>query len=99
MVTLTFGTKEFFPIKVLDALDGLQTLDGLGLTHDLYAVDNDEVETLVYAGQTTLNDGMVALPLIDTTTPLDEGVYHCYIKFSNAPEMPRLGPFPFRVDD
>lgn len=97
MVTLTPGTKEFFPIKVNDALENIATLDGLGLVHDLYKAD--EAETVVYLNQATLNDGMIALPLIDTTLPLEEGDYKCYIKFTNAPEVPRLGPFIFRVDD
>lgn len=98
MVTLTLGTKEFLPIKVADALNGLTTLDGLGLAHDLYKAD--EAETLIYANQSTLNDGMVALPLIDTSVQdFEEGEYNCFIKFTNAPEIPRLGPFTFRVDD
>lgn len=98
MVTLAKGTIEFLPIKLLDALENVSTLDGLGLTHDLYKAD--EAETLVYANQATLNDGMIALPLIDTTpTAITEGDYNCFIKFSTAPEIPRLGPFRFRVDD
>lgn len=98
MVTLTLGTKEFLPIKLSDALGNLVTLDGLGLTHDLYKAD--EAETLVYQNQATLNDGMIALPLIDTTgQTFEEGDYNCFIKFTNAPEIPRLGPFRFRVDD
>jgi hypothetical protein len=98
MVTLTKGTKEFLPIKVNDALGSITTLDGLGLTHDLYRAD--EAETLIYQNQATLNDGMVALPLIDTTgVNFEEGDYNCFIKFTSLPEIPRLGPFRFRVDD
>lgn len=98
MVTLAKGTIEFLPIKVGDLLENIATLDGLGLTHDLYKAD--EAETVVYLSQSTLNDGMIALPLIDTTpVGITEGDYNCYIKFSSAPEIPRLGPFRFRVDD
>lgn len=98
MVTLTKGTKEFLPIKVADALQNLTTLDGTGLVHDLYKAN--ESETLIYANQATLNDGMIALPLIDTTpTAITEGDYNCFIKFTTLPEVPRLGPFTFRVDD
>jgi len=43
-------------------------------------------------------DGMKILPLIDTTT-LDEGPYDLFVTFSASPEIPRLGPFRFRVDD
>lgn len=98
MVTLTKGTVEFLPIKLQDILENMPTLDGLGLTHDLYKAD--EAETVVYVNQSTLNDGLIALPLIDTTPAgITEGDYNCYLKFTLAPEIPRLGPFRFRVDD
>jgi hypothetical protein len=98
MVTLTKGTIEFLPIKVTDVLENLTTLDGLGVSHDLFKAD--EAETMIYQGQSTMNDGMIALPLIDTTpVTITEGDYNCFIKFNNAPEIPRLGPFRFRVDD
>lgn len=98
MVTLTKGTKEYVPIKVINVLGNLATLDSTGLTHDLYK--DDEAETLVYANQSTTNDGLVALPLIDTTDPgFQEGTYNIFIKFNALPEVPRLGPFAIRVDD
>jgi hypothetical protein len=104
MVTLTKGTKEYVPIKVLNVLGSLTTLTGTGLVHDLY-LDN-EAETPVYLGQSTANDNMIALPLIDTTitfgapaVPLPEGDYSIFIKFTVLPEVPRLGPFKFRLDD
>lgn len=98
MVTLTKGTVEFVPIRVADVLKNVLTLDGLGLSHDLYKTD--EAETVVYVNQSTLNDDMTALPLIDTTpVAITEGDYNIYIKFNNAPEIPRLGPFRIRIDD
>lgn len=96
METLTKGTIEYVPIKVLNVLGNLDTLDGKGLVHDLYK--DDEAETQIYLAQSTTNDGMIALPLIDTTT-LDEGPYNIFIRFTVAPEVPRLGPFTIRVDD
>ena len=106
MVTLTKGTVEFVPIKLTNVLGSLTTLDGLGLQHDLFK--DDEAETEIYTGLATLNDGMIALPLIDTTqddggippVPLTpEGDYCIFIDFTTAPEHPRLGPFKFRLDD
>lgn len=96
METLTKGTKEYLPIKVRNILGSFTTLDGTGLQFDLYK--DDLAETAVLTAQPTSNDGMTALPLIDTTT-LDEGDYKVFIKFTALPEVPRLGPFKFRVDD
>lgn len=96
MVRLTKGTIEFFPIRVSDALGNLGTLDGTGLAYDLY--EDDEAETLVLSNQSAANDGMIALPLINTTG-LDEGPYSVFIKFTAFPEVPKLGPYKFRVDD
>jgi hypothetical protein len=48
--------------------------------------------------QAAQNEGMIALPLINTTL-LAEGPYNVFIKFTAFPETPRLGPFKFRVDD
>lgn len=96
METLTKGTKEYLPIKVMNVLGTVTTLDGTGLTYDLF--DTDEAETQILVAQPAANDGMIALPLIDTTS-LDEGEYNVFIKFTMIPEVPRLGPFRFRVDD
>lgn len=95
-VVLTKGTIEFLPIRVSDALGNLGTLDGTGLAYDLY--HDDEAETQVLVSQSAQNDGMLALPLIDTTG-LTEGPYSVFIKFTTFPETPRLGPYKFRVDD
>lgn len=96
METLTKGTKEYLPIKVKNILGTINTLDGAGLTYDLYHAD--EAETVVLTAQPANNDGMIALPLIDCTA-LTEGDYNIYIKFTALPEVPRLGPYTFRVDD
>jgi hypothetical protein len=96
MVVIAKGSIEFFPIRVQDALGNLNTLDGSGLTYDLYK--DDEAETLVLSNQSAANDGMIALPLINTTS-LAEGPYAVFIEFAAFPETPRLGPYKFRVDD
>lgn len=96
MVTITSGSVEFYPIRVSDALGTVDTLDGTGLSYDLYK--DDEAETLVLANQSAQNDGMIALPLINTVG-LEEGPYSVFIKFAAFPETPRLGPYKFRIDD
>jgi 5-hydroxyisourate hydrolase-like protein (transthyretin family) len=95
-VVLTKGTVEFLPIRVSNALGTFNTLDGTGLSYDLH--HDNEAETVVLTNQSAQNDGMIALPLIDTTT-LAEGPYAVFIKFTAFPETPRLGPYKFRVDD
>src|SRR5574337_445167 len=98
MVTLTLGTKEFFPIKITDALDGITTLNGLGLAFDLFK--NDEAENAIVTHVCCTNQGMIALPLIDNTTVgISEGYYIVFLKFTLSPKIPRLGPFKLRVDD
>lgn len=96
MVVITKGSIEYMPIKVSDALGNLLTLDGTGLSYDIY--HDDEAETVVLTSQSATNDGMLALPLIDTTS-LQEGPYALFLKFASFPETPRLGPYKFRVDD
>lgn len=99
MDTLALGTKEFYPIKVTDVLDNLTTLDGTGLEFKL--LKDDEAETEVVAWTSCLNDEVIALPLIDTTSwdDDDEGDYCVFLKFTLSPEVPVIGPFKFRVDD
>jgi hypothetical protein len=107
MVTLTKGTKEYVPIKVTQVVGNppLTSLTGLGLVFDLNK--DDEAETVILTGVAAINDGMIALPLIDTNITggmpvadlIPEGDYNIFIKFTLAPEIPRLGPFKIRVDD
>lgn len=95
-VRLTKGTKEYVPIKVIDALNALTTLTGADLRFDLYLAD--DAETPISINSTAGNSGMTALPLIDTAL-LVEGKYNLYISFVASPEIVRLGPFRFWVDD
>lgn len=94
----SLGTIEFYPVKVYDTFENLATLDGTGLTFDVYKDDEDE--TAVFTDRAATNEGLIALPLIDTVADCDEeGPYNMWIKFNALPEVPRLGPFRFRVDD
>jgi 5-hydroxyisourate hydrolase-like protein (transthyretin family) len=93
---LTKGTIEYYPINITSALDRITDLTGTDLRFDIYATDDDETE--VSTNNAGENDGMTALLLIDTTD-LDEGDYNLYLSFDATPEVPRLGPFRFHVDD
>src|SRR5512134_3452 len=111
MIRLAPGTKENLGFKLTDILpstDAITTLVGLTPTFDI--VRADEAETPVITGQAasiSTGDPMLALCFIDTTltggvpvAPLfPEGKYWLFFKYTNSPEVPRLGPFPFLVDD
>ena len=94
MERLTKGTKEFLVIPVTDTQGNLTSI--AAATYDLYTGDDEATE--IIAGQSCVVDGMTILPLIDTTS-LDEGPYDLFVTFEALPEIPRLGPFRFRVDD
>lgn len=94
------GSIQYWPINVMNALETvtpLETLDGKDVRYDLYLVqDNDD--QLITGNASAANSGMIALPLIDSST-LAEGVYKLFISFVASPQTPRLGPFYFKVDD
>jgi hypothetical protein len=94
-VVLTLGTKEYVPIKVTDALKRIASLDATDLKFDVYKADI--AETVVETNVSAANSGMTALCLVDTTG-WTEGDYDLFIHFAAAPEIPRLGPYRFRVD-
>lgn len=94
------GSIQYWPVNVMNALEGvtaLDSLDGKDVRYDLYRVldDSDEEITLNASAD---NQGMIALPLIDSTS-FEEGVYKLFISFVASPQTPRLGPFYFKVDD
>jgi hypothetical protein len=91
---LAKGTVEFLVIPVTDTMGNLTSIGAA--TYDLYT--GDDAATEILSGVSCVVDGMKILPLIDTTT-LDEGPYDLFVTFSASPEIPRLGPFRFRVDD
>jgi hypothetical protein len=102
MVTITRGTVEYLPVKIADALAGVSDLAGSSPTYDV--VLNDPAETAVETGLTAQvynGAGMILLCLINSTLPAyaTEGDYNLFVKFNAAPEIPRLGPFRFRIDD
>ena len=90
------GSVQYWPVKVFDAFQLINTLDGLDVRFDIYK--DDDAETEVITNGSADNSGMIALPLVDSTT-MDEGRYKLYISFVASPQTPRLGPFFFLVDD
>jgi len=99
-VTLPQGTKEHVIVDIEDLLNNLVTLDGTTPKFDV----KNEAGTLIYTQQAATNQVMRCFCLIDTDTtgPTSSlwpaGTYRLYIDFTTAPELPRLGPFPFMVD-
>jgi hypothetical protein len=106
MITIAPGSKEYLVLKMIDVLpspDALTTMVGTAPTFDV--IRADEAETVILASQSAsiaTGDPMLVLCLIDAQIPAifpAEGDYNLFLEFTNAPEVPRLGPFRFRVDD
>lgn len=106
MITIAPGSVEYLACKLTDVLptpDALTSLTGKNPRFEVY--DDDEAETLVVAETSAAiaaGDEMIALCLIDADIPgvfPEEGDYNLFLTFDNTPETPRLGPFPFRIDD
>jgi hypothetical protein len=98
MEVLTRGTKEYLVVEITDTLNNLTTLSGADPTFDVVTDDDDE--TAIVTGQSCIIQDMLALCLMDTTDEaFAEGNYKAFVKFNALPEVPRLGPFRFRVDD
>lgn len=92
------GSIQYWPVKVIDAFNALTTLDTSDLRYDLYKAEDDDTETPISLNSSADNNGMIALPLIDTSGAFAAGFYNLYITFVASPQQPRLGPFRFLVD-
>lgn len=96
-IKIAKGSVQYWPIKVFDAFETIYDLTDLDLRFDLYKVEDDgDVEVLDNVGAS--NNGMIALPLVDSTS-LAEGLYKVFISFVTSPQTPRLGPFFFQIGD
>jgi len=96
-VSVPKGSIQYWPIKVIDAFETINSLDGLDVRFDLYKVEDDDDTEITVNGSAT-NSGMIALPLIDSTT-MEEGLYKVFISFVASPQTPKIGPFFFKIDD
>jgi len=96
-VTLPQGTKEHLIVDVADLLTNLVTLDGTTPKFDV----KDDADVMKYTQQAATSVVMRMFCLIDTMSggAWTAGTYRLYIYFTTAPELPKLGPFTFVVDD
>jgi hypothetical protein len=97
-IRVTKGSVQYWPVKVMDAFNALTNLDTADLRFDLYKAEADDTETPIDLNSSADNNGMYALPLVDTTGAFEAGHYNLYITFVASPQTPRLGPFRFLVD-
>lgn len=95
MLHVNKNSVEMLPVLVSDRLGGISTLDSY--TKQFRITDVEENELVTWT--TCTNDGMTALPLIDTTGSwaVDGGTFKLYIKITITPEIPILGPIEFEV--
>jgi hypothetical protein len=95
--TLPVGTKEYLIVDVDDLLNNLITLDGTNPRYDV----KDPSGNLKYNQAIATNQVMRLYCIIDTALGglWIAGSYRLYVNFTTAPELPRLGPFQFTVDD
>lgn len=95
--TLPAGTKEYLIVDVVDLLNNLVTLDATTPKYDV----KDAQGNLKYNQEPATNQVMRLFCMIDTLLggAWAAGNYRLYINFTTAPELPRLGPFTFVVDD
>lgn len=95
--TLPIGTKEYLLVDITDLLNNLATLDGTTPKYDV----KDQGGAFKYTQATATNVVMRLYCIIDTMVggAWAAGTYRLYINFTTAPELPRLGPFTFTVDD
>jgi hypothetical protein len=106
MITIAPGSKEYLILKMIDVLpspDALTTMVGTSPQFDV--IQANEAETVIISNQgatIATGDPMLLLCLIDAQIPSIfpiEGDYNLFLEFTKAPEIPRLGPFRFRIDD
>lgn len=96
MDELIKGSKEYMPVKIADRLNGISTLDGIVI--NFRVTDDADVPAEIVAWTTCVNQGMIALPLVDTSlNGFAKGKYNLYVRVNVATEVPVLGPFEFMV--
>jgi len=97
-VNLPKGTKEYVVVEVTDELNNLVDLTSTTPKFDVKKEDN----SLVITQATPVIQVMKLFCMIDTRTSpgtWPAGEYRVYVDFTTAPELPRIGPFPFTIND
>lgn len=97
MITLTQGSKEYLAVDINDEFKSITTLDGSAPKYDVFTKDGGNK----MINQDPVVSAMQLRCMIDTTVggTWTEGEYWLYVKFNALPEVPRLGPFKFRVSN
>jgi len=95
---ITLGTKENFPIDVIDNTGILTTLVGSSPNFDVL----DEAGAFKITAQAATVSGTMRLMCLcdlsnQTTFPV--GSYRLFAKFTFGSETPRLGPFDLQIID
>ena len=95
---ITLGTKENYPIDVIDNTGILTTLVGTSPTFDVLDAAG---AFKITAQAATVSGTMRLMCLCDfsnmTTFPV--GAYRLFAKFTFGGETPRLGPFDLQIVD
>lgn len=88
------GSIETMLVEVVDEVDLLAVLP-LGTTYDIQTVDG----AAIVADQPATVEDLRAMCLIDTSLAgfVAGGDYDLFLKFSDPPDSPILGPHKFRV--
>lgn len=99
MESINIGSKEDL---IVDVTDVIQNVDDLTATNPRYDV-KDKAGNFKMTNQVAVVDAikkMRLLCLIDTTAGglWVAGRYFLYVRFTNAPEAPQIGPFEFKVN-
>lgn len=98
--TIVSGTKEYMLVTVGDRLEDVDDLTGLNPTFTVYDPNDTPMQTDVVA-QVDVDNKLVAKCLIDTTAGGNwvSNIYRLYLKLTATPELPLLGPIPFKVEE
>ena len=97
-ILLNKGTIEYIKVVVVDN-NPTTAITDLSTHSPQYKVTDVPVTTDLVAFTAATVSLMVLYCLIDTTAAwaVVDGNYYLYVKFTVTPEIPVLGPIPFKV--
>lgn len=96
-VELPKGTIEHLIVQVKDRLNNVNDLSTLTPRYDIRRQGDP---TLLFTALPATAIGMALYCLVDTTADAyTNGTYELFAYFDNLPEIPRLGPFEFDINE
>ncbi|SRR6266576_1063114 len=96
-VELPKGTIEHLIVQVKDRLNNVSNLETLTPRYDIRREGGTEY---LFTALSATVIGMTLYCLVDTTPDgYTNGTYELFVYFDNLPEIPRLGPFEFDVNE